>query len=331
MFEYKAAAWFAKDILTGLDSTSGGRITAIVFQPAGVLGFDDFRLELEGASGEVSTVDVQARYRQPLTRGNQKFRELLQAASTEISNDPEAFASRQRRLLLVVGQASPGHETLRWLCDTARNSTSAITFSNLVARAADRFRLRFDHIKAAVGDRAPSELYGLLSALDIAALDFDGPYSRCVVQSGNDLAELWVPRAPTTARGPSSNFFGNWRTAVREVRLSTNARCSLCLAKVYRRPGWPPAPNQASHDSRTASKGRVIGRLVALGVPGDRTESIADQALAEIPARREDPIYVAAGEIGVGKSTELERLLRQAATDTLENRTAPNSGAHRSF
>ena len=43
MFEYKAAAWFAKDILTGLDSTSGGRITAIV-SPAGVLGLDDFRL-----------------------------------------------------------------------------------------------------------------------------------------------------------------------------------------------------------------------------------------------------------------------------------------------
>jgi hypothetical protein len=320
MFEYKAAAWFAKDILTGLDSTSGGRITAIVFQPAGVLGFDDFRLELEGASGEVSTVDVQARYRQPLTRGNQKFRELLQAASTEISNDPEAFASRQRRLLLVVGQASPGHETLRWLCDTARNSTSAITFSNLVARAADRFRSRFDHIKAAVGDRAPSELYGLLSALDIAALDFDGPYSRCVVQSGNDLAELWVP--PSTDDGKRTFVQLFWELANRGPRGAVVDERTLLTVLGE---GVPPsrlAPSRRTrlHAIRDASKGRVIGRLVALGVPGDRTESIADQALAEIPARREDPIYVAAGEIGVGKSTELERLLRQAATDALENR-----------
>ena len=68
--------------------------------------------------------------------------ELLQAASTEISNDPEAFASRQRRLLLVVGQASPGHETLRWLCDTARDSTSAITFHDIEFEAADRLRSR---------------------------------------------------------------------------------------------------------------------------------------------------------------------------------------------
>lgn len=318
MFEYKAAAWFAKDLLTGRDSTSGGRITAIVFQPAGILGFDDFRLELEDASGEVTTIDVQVRYRQPLTRNNQKFRELLQAANTEITNDPEAFASRQRRLLLVVGQVSPGHETLRWLCDAASDSTSAVAFSDLVARLAGRFRSRFDHVRAAAGDRAPSELYRLLSALDIAALDFDGPRSRCVTQCGNELAELWVP--PSTEDGKRTFMQLFWELANRGPRGgAVDERMLRSVLGV----GVPPsrlAPSRRTrlHAMSDASRGRVIGRLVALGVAADRAESIADQALAGIPTRRQDPICVVAGGMGVGKSTELERLLRQAATDALD-------------
>lgn len=46
LLEYKASAWFAKDILTGRETSLGDRLTAITLQPRGVRGFDDFRIEI---------------------------------------------------------------------------------------------------------------------------------------------------------------------------------------------------------------------------------------------------------------------------------------------
>ena len=109
------------------------------------------------------------------------------------------------------------------------------------------------------------------------------------MQSGNDLAELWVP--PSTDDGKRTFVQLFWELANRGPRgavVDERTLLTVLGEGVPPSPVGPLAPNQLRTIRGTASKGRVIGRLVALDT-GDRTESIANQALAEIPAATRTP------------------------------------------
>jgi hypothetical protein len=322
LFEYKAAAWFASEIFTGRESTLGGRITAITLQTRNVLGFDDFRLERE-VGNEVSTVDVQARHRQPFTARNERFADLLQAARTEVAQDPDGFSRGLRRLLLVVGARSPGHQSLHDLCATARASRSPQHFARAMARAPAAVRGRLEHVHDALGQSSAAELRRVLSVLDVVALDLDDVRSDHVVRAGNELSELWVPPNPKEGRDLFVRLF--WELTFRGPRGEAVDERSLRLLLGE---GMPRSPLAASRRGRLqglvdAARGRVKGRLVALGVSQAHAEVVADYALAIPPIATDDPITVVTGEIGAGKSTELERLLHVAVARALDDPSSP--------
>ena len=323
MFEYKAAAWFAKDILTGRDTTLGGRVAAITLQPFEIDGFDDFRIELEISPGNVITVEVQARHRQRLTARDEKFRRLLLAARNEIQKDPNGFHCHHRRLLLVVGKNSPGHDSLHRLCAVASGSHDIHAFVDAISHSPAAIQTRFGYVRDALEGTTPQEVHSVLSVLDVLALDLEGPDSHCIVQSGNELAELWVPPDINNGRATFLRLF--WELAERGPRGETVDEEEL--RKVFDRdlPSSRLAPSRRGllHGLRKASRGRVTGRLVALGVPSATAELLADHALSLDPNSVSDPAYVVTGAVGVGKSTELERLFRRSAAQALDKSTAP--------
>ena len=322
-FEYNVDAWFAKDILTHRTTTVGGRITRLTLHPQVVPEFDDARLEVERDSGERLTIDVQIRYRQRLTSGDAKFRALLMAALTEVNAHPEEFAKRRRTLLLVVSATSPAHRDFRRLIRLASSSLDVGDFERQLARAPKRIRQRLENVSRAIDTLSAAILRQLLSALAIVALDLEGDDSPVIAQAINELAELWTPPNIPAGKATFDRLFSVIASRDHHAEAIDEELLQTLVGNGVPRSRLASSRRMRLQHLRAAAFYRVVGKLVTLGLLDEAAERVAEQALSIPAALPDGRVVVVTGEIGVGKSTELQRLVRQAAGRALEDPASP--------
>lgn len=321
LFEYKVAAVIAAELVTGRRSLVGGRPVALEFQ-TDVPGFDDFRVVVESGAHFTATVDVQCRFRQSLTGVDKKFSALVQAGLVDVRSDASSFSTGSRRLALIVDQGSPAHRDLRELVVLAR-SGGWRTFRSTLAKAPSRVRARWDHLCDALGGVAQRDVWLLARALDVVAVDLRDEQASGVVDAVNNLGALWSPNDTERGRDTFNELFvlaceiGPRGGVVDEALVRQRLR------------GLPPAAAAATRRTRLqrmamASRERVVAALRALGVSDDdQLDALADH-IFKVPIPDDMPsIELIEGDMGVGKSAELERRLHAAIAKSIADPLQP--------
>ncbi len=321
VFEIDVATWLASSMAAGRLSPLGGRPISVAFQ-TGVEGFDDIRVEMEGSVQGPAIYDIQARHRQPLTSGNEKFRVLVEAGCEVIASDSDTFTGGTRRLALVVGPDSPAHQQLHDLCALARANPSADPLG-AVAAARSALRRRWDQLVGAAPQRTPAQLWALLACLDIVAIDLTSRAAHPVIASLNELAALWQPSSTQRASEALNAIF---RLMADLIPAGGSVDEESLRERIPSLPASDAEPSRRTrlHRIRSASTARVLGSLRALGVRDDRMlKKLLDHSLADTRPIPDAGIWLIQGDMGVGKSTVLERELHHAVERSLAELDAP--------
>ena len=321
LFEYKVACLFGCDLLCARYTALGGSVTSVATQ-TGPAVFDDLQITLELPDGTDATVHTQCRHRQKLTGSDAKFKELFANALTAVAADPEAFASRKHRLLLVVDETSPGHASMTQLCRLARGSATTVAFEGAVAAQAGRVSQRLTHCRTASGLNM-ADLHLVLSAMDVLPLALDEPEARDSVELINRLSGLWSPADPAAALDLGHALF----THLCQVGPRAGVFDLRSLQDELR--AWLPKTIGASSRRarlgrlKAAGEARVTRSLELLGLDEASAAQIAASALGEPPMAVTEDLAVVVGSMGIGKTTELERQHRRAIDAALADTNSP--------
>lgn len=322
MFEYRVATVLAKELILGRPTQFGGVVAAIELQ-SGPEGFDDLQLSVE-SDGATRTVHAQCRYRQQFTGANRKFAELIARAAAAISADKDAFESGERRLAVIVDSSSRAHEPMRALCRLARTSGELDRFRDAVESHQGDIRSRWDHCVHAAGDLQPESLHRILASLEVHSFSLDSDAARDSLALVNDLADEWAPRDDRHALNLANALF----------RLMTELGpvAGLVDLGVLRNRLGSHLPSALGANTRRerlvrkrdAGHRRTVSSLRAIGLADDEAESLAEQVLAIPPSISvSEPVTVITGPMGIGKTTELERLHRAAIDAALDHPLLP--------
>ena len=309
------------DLLCHRHSRLGGRIAAVAAQ-SGPDGFDDLTVEVEPVGGPVSRVHLQCRHRQTLTASDAKFRALLKHAWSTVSENRTAYASGERALVLVVDESSRAHRSLAELCRLARQFQDADEFAEVVTRHGKPLAERLGHCRDASG-LGPADLRATLAALDVWPVALDHPGARDAVEITNRLQELWSPADPAKALELAYVLFAH--VCELTPRAGTIDLGSLRHNLKAHLPSTLGAHTRRArlHQLLKAGEARVVHSLEAIGVDEQRAADIALLALGEPPLELGGKIVVLDGDLGVGKSTELERQHRRAIQSALDDPRQP--------
>ncbi len=321
-FEYEVASWFAVEMLLSRYSVLGGVIATLQPQ-AGPAGFDDLQLELELPDNGTRVVNVQTRSRQPFAAGDSKFQILLRQAATAVGQGRQAYSAGAKRLAIVVGASSPGHSPMSSLCDLARMFVDSGKFAEAVEARAGQVAQRWQHCLAASGLPADS-LHATLSALEVHAFDLRSSNAPHCVQLENHLAAAWDP----PDRGAAVALHNALRVHLQEIGLSAAV---VDVASLQRNlttfmPVFLGATTRRVRLARLkdAARNRIETKLRVLGVDAGIAESLAADALATAPKVETGAgISLLIGALGVGKTTELERLHARAIEKAMDEPNAP--------
>ena len=323
LFEYKVATMLAADLIRSRYTELGGVVAAIEMQ-MGPVGYEDLQVSVELLHGGNRTVHAQCRYRQPFTASNEKFSELLTKAAETVSGDALPFATGDERLAVVVDRDSPGHVSMTHVCELARNSGDFDRFVNVVAAHGGRVKSRWEHCLQAAGDLEPELLHRILASLEVRAVELRSVTSRDSVELINRLAEAWTPKDYERATRLGNALF----------RLLTDVGPAAGIVDVSFLQSHlrPELPSALGAETRRAKLGRrrdgghrrVAATMKAIGLDPDEADELATSVLASPP--RVTPLgefTVVTGGMGVGKTTELERLHRAAIDCALADPVAP--------
>lgn len=321
IFENKVACLFTVDLLCARLTQLGGVVASVATQ-TGPDGFEDLTVKLELVDGTDALVHTQCRHRQALTATDKKFKALLAHAWSAVSADRAAYASRRRRLLLVVEETSPAHRSLTALCQLARDSRTAEPFETTVTRHGGAVAARLKHCRTASG-LPLRDLHSVLAALDVYPVAVETPSARDAVEVVNRLQALWDPADPTRALDLANALFSYICDLTPRA-----ATIDLATLRVELGANLPTALGARTRRARlerlqVAGEARVTQTLRTLGVDDPLAAEVALQALNEPPLRLEGNVVVIIGAIGVGKTTELERQHRKAISAVLDDPTQP--------
>ena len=323
LFEYKVATLVAADLIRSRYTELGGVVAAIEMQ-TGPVGFEDLQVSVELAHGGNRTVHAQCRYRQPFTASSKKFVTLLTRAAAAVSGDALAFAAGDRRLVLTVDRDSPGHVSMAQLCELAGNSGDLDRFVGVVGAHGGRVETRWEYCLQAASDLEPELLHRILASLEVRAVELGYVTSRDSVELINRLAEAWVPKSPERATGLGNALFklltdvGPTAGIVDLSFLQSHLRAEL--------PGALGAETRRAKLSRRRDGGhrRVAATMKAIGLNPDEADELATSVLADPPrVTSSEELTVVTGGMGIGKTTELERVHRAAINRALEDPIAP--------
>ncbi len=320
-FENKVACLLTVDLLCARVTQLGGLVASVATQ-TGPDGFEDLTVGLELVDGTNALVHTQCRHRQPLTGTDKKFKALLAHGWSAVSADRAAFASRQRRLLLVVDESSPGHRSLTDLCQLARDSHTAEVFDTAITRHGGSVAARLQHCRTASG-LPLRDLHSVLAAFDVLPIALDTSSARDAIELVNRLQALWDPADPSRALDLANALF----TYVCDLSPRA-ATIDLATLQANLKANLPTTLGAGTrraklHRLRMAGETRVTQSLRALGVDDPQATEVALQALNERPVGLEGDVVIIVGAIGVGKTTELERQHRLAISSALGTRTQP--------
>ena len=323
LFEYKVATLLAADLIRSRHTEHGGVVAAIEMQ-TGPVGFEDLKISVELTGGGNRTVHAQCRYRQPFTASNDKFAKLLAQAATAVSADALSFAVGDKRLAIIVDSSSPGHVSMTQLCELARGPSDLDRFVSVVGAHGGGVETRWGHCLRAAGDLEPESVHGILASLEVRAVELRSVTSRDSVELINRLADAWTPKDLKRAIRLSNALFklltnigptaGMVDLSHLHSRLSADLPCTLGAetrrAKLGRR--------------RDGGHRRVAAAMKAIGLNDEEADTLATRVLADPPSiTTSEALTVVTGGMGVGKTTELERLHRAAIDRALEDPNAP--------
>ena len=316
------ATLVAADLIVSRQTEHGGAITAIEAQ-TGPKGFDDLQISLELQDGSSRTLHAQCRYRQPFTGASAKFIELVALATAAIVEDDLAFATELKRLVIIVDHKSPGHDPMRQLCQLARDPGDVDRFVSIIERHGGAIEKRWNHCLRAAGDLEPERLHRVLASLEVRSVELDLETSRDSVALINRLAERWSPPDPIGATNLANALLAlctelATRAGMVEMGLLRSRLGSLLPATL-----GAETRREKLRRTREGGHDRTVSSLKALGLD-EEAEMLATQILATPPGITiSGPVVIVSGQMGVGKTTELERLHRAAIDEALERHDAP--------
>jgi hypothetical protein len=323
LFEYKVATLLAADLIRSRLTEHHGVVAALEMQ-TGPSGFDDLQISLELQGEGHRTVHAQCRHRQPFTAANAKFATLLAQAETAVDSDGPSFASGERRLSVIVDRSSPGHASMTSLCDLARAPGDISRFVRTVEAHAGRIADRWGQTLGAANTTKPAALRRCLAALEVRAVDLRTVASGDSLEFINRLAGAWDPLNHEGALNLANALFKHLTDIgpdagaidLRSLRTRLGAFLPTTLGATTRRARLGRL--------RDAAHQRVAMALRAIGLGDVEAEALASRALA-IPPTVSPPVglTIVTGAMGVGKTTELERLHRQAIDRAIEDTNAP--------
>ena len=323
VFEYKVATLLAADLIRSRHTEHGGVIVAIEMQ-TGPAGFEDVKVSTELLDWGGRTLHLQCRHRQPFTAGDSKFAKLIAQAAAAVRGDGLSFAAGEKRLAVIVDSCSPGHASMTRLCEFARDPGDFDRFVGVVRAHGGAVKRRWEHCVGAAGDLEPDLLHRVLAALEVRAVDLRTEASRDSIELVNRLADAWTPPDVERAMNLGNALF----TLLTDIGPSAGmidlsylrSRLSACL------PSTIGATTRRAKLSRRRDGGhrRVAMTMKAIGLDDEEADMLATRALATPPSiTPSDALTVIIGAMGVGKTTELERIHRLAIDTALTDPNAP--------
>ncbi|MGH9248614.1 MAG: hypothetical protein ACRD0W_03730 [Acidimicrobiales bacterium] len=323
LFEYKVATLLAADLIRSRLTEHHGVIVAIEMQ-TGPPGFDDLQISLELLDRSHRTVHAQCRHRQPFTATDAKFVTLLAHAESAANGDAASFASGERRLAIVVDRSSPGHASMAALCELARTPGDITRFVNSVDAHAGGVMSRWSQCLRTADSTEPAVLQRVLAALEVRVVDLRTVTSRDSLELINRLSEAWDPPNLEGAVNLGNALFKHLTDIgpaagaidVRSLRTYLGGYLPRTLGATTRR--------AQLGRRRDAGHQRMALALRAIGLDDDEANALATRALATPPSITPPRgLTVVVGAMGVGKTTELERLNDQAIDRALGDTNAP--------
>lgn len=322
-FENRVATLLAADMIASRQTEHGGVISAVELQ-TGPKGFDDLQVSLELPSGSSRTLHAQCRHRQPFTKSNTKFAELVAQADAAIADDEFGFATGHKRLAIIVDHRSPGHDSITTLCELARDPGDLGRFVSVIETHGQAIRDRWKHCLGAACDLEPERVHRLLASLEVRPVEVDSETSRGSVELINRLAELWSPADPVAATNLSNALSALCADLATSAGMVEMGRLHSQLGSLLPSTLGASTRREKLRRRRDAGHLRTVSRLMTVGLDSDEANKLAMQVFAAEPSISiTEPITVVSGLMGVGKSTELERLHRTAFDEALEDANAP--------
>ena len=323
LFEYKVASWLAADLVRSRHTEFGGVVAAIEMQ-TGPAGFEDLKISVELLGGGNRTLHVQCRHKQPFTARNAKFAKLMTQAAAAVRGDELSFATGEKRLAVIVDSRSPGHASMTRLCELARDPGDFDRLVGVVRAHGGSIEDRWEHCDGAADGLEPDLLHSVLAALEVRTVDLRTETSRDSIELVNRLADAWTPPDHGRAMNLSNALFtlltdigptaGMIDLSYLQSRLSAYLPSTLGAttrrAKLGRR--------------RDGGHRRIAMTMKAIGLNDEEADMLATRALATPPSITvSESLTVMSGAMGVGKTTELERVHRLAIDKALADPDAP--------
>lgn len=323
LFEYKVATLLAVDLIRSRHTALGGVVAAIEMQ-TGPAGFEDLQISVELLGWGSRTLHVQCRYRQPFTATDAKFAKLIGQAAAAVGSDGLAFAAGEKRLAVIVDGRSPGHASMTQLCELARDPGDFDRFVSVVRAHGGSIEDRWAHCLGAADGLEPELLHRVLAALKVTTVDLRTEMSRDSIELVNRLADAWTPRDHERAMNLGNALFklltDSGPTAGMIDVSYLQSRLSAYL------PSTLGATTRRARLSRLHDGGhqRVAMTMKAIGLDDEEADRLATWALATPPSVTiSQSLTVISGAMGVGKTTELERIHRLAIDKALADPDAP--------
>ena len=323
LFEYKVASSLAADLVRSRHTEFGGVVAAIEMQ-TGPAGFEDLKISVELLGGGNRTLHVQCRHRQPFTARNAKFAKLMAQAAAAVRGDGLSFATGEKRLAVIVDSRSPGHASMTRLCELARDPGDFDRLVGVVRAHGGSIEDRWERCLGAADSLEPDLLHSVLAALEVRTVDLRTETSRDSIELVNRLADAWTPPDHGSAMNLGNALFtlltdigptaGMIDLSYLQSRLSAYLPSTLGAttrrAKLGRR--------------RNGGHQRVAMTMKAIGLDDEEADMLATRALATPPSITvSESLTVVSGAMGVGKTTELERVHRLAIDRALADPGAP--------
>ena len=323
LFEYKVASWLAADLVRSRHTEFGGVVAAIEMQ-TGPAGFEDLKISVELLGGGNRTLHVQCRHRQPFTARNAKFAKLMAQAAAAVRGDGLSFATGEKRLAVIVDSRSPGHASMTRLCELARDPGDFDRLVGVVRAHGGSIEDRWERCLGAADGLEPDLLHSVLAALEVRTVDLRTETSRDSIELVNRLADAWTPPDHGRAMNLGNALFtlltdigptaGMIDLSYLQLRLSAYLPSTLGAttrrAKLGRR--------------RDGGHRRIAMTMKAIGLDDEEADMLATRALASPPSITvSESLTVMSGAMGVGKTTELERVHRLAIDRALADPDAP--------
>ena len=323
LFEYKVATLLAADLVLSRHTEHGGVIAGIEMQ-TGPAGFEDLKASVELLGGGYRTVQAQCRYRQRFTASDVKFTRLLAQAAAAVRGDAVSFATGEKRLAVIVDRGSPGHASMTRLCGLARDSGGFDRFVSVVQAHSGSIEDRWRRCLEAAGEVEPELLQLVLAALEVRAVELSTEKARDSIELVNRLADVWVPRDLGRAMSLCNALFtlltdigpGAGMIDLGYLQSKLRAYLPSTLGAVTRR--------ARLGRRRDGGHRRIALSIKAIGLEDEEADMLATRALATPPTITiSEALTVVSGAMGVGKTTELERMHRLAIGRALADPSAP--------